>query len=130
MEVPESTGKGSGTSPKLSIADRFVLTRKLIEGWGKLRRFGLTKFNPKHVARWRKLRRGECRRCGCCCSIMFRCPDLRDGNVCAIYERRHEQCDCFPIDPRDLRTLRGTCGFRFDVEETTSHEAPADTLRS
>ncbi len=130
MGVSEFTGKGRPQPPTPSSADRFVSARKLIEGWGKLRRFVLTKFNARHVARWRRLRRGECRRCGSCCSIMFTCPHLEEGNVCAIYERRHEQCDCFPIDPRDLRTVQDTCGFTFDVEETASREAPADTLRS
>ena len=130
MDVSEDTVRKPRTPAKPSIADRFMATRKLVEGWGKLRRFYLTKFNKRHVARWRKLRRGECHRCGSCCSIMFKCPHLDDGNVCAIYERRHEQCDCFPIDPRDLRYLQDTCGFWFDVEETPSHEASADTLRS
>lgn len=113
-----------------SALDRFVLTRKLIEGWGKLRRFFLAKFNLKHVEYWRNLRRGRCRRCGGCCSIMFRCPHLRDGNVCAIYEKRYESCDCFPIDPRDLRYLKDSCGFWFESPENAADEISSDTLRN
>ena len=84
---------------------------KLGEGWGKLRRFCLCKFYARYVARSLARRRGECRRCGACCSIMFRCPHLRGVNECAIHGNRYEQCERFPIDERDL--LPG-CGFRFD----------------
>lgn len=88
---------------------------KLSQGWGKVRRFWLAKFRPRYVARWRALRRGECRRCGQCCAIMFRCPHLREANQCGVYPKRYEQCKLFPIDPRDLTDVPGRgCGFRFD----------------
>jgi len=104
--------------PKQSWFDRWWFYRKLVEGWGKVRRFLLTKFRPGYVRRMRKLRRGECVRCGSCCAIMFKCPHLQDGNHCTIYERRYKQCDHFPIDHRDLRYREETCGHYFVREET------------
>ncbi len=100
-----------------SVLDEFALGRKLVEGWGKLRRFFLSRFNRKHIAYWHQRRHGECLRCGGCCAIMFKCPQLTDGNVCAIYENRYKQCGHFPIDPRDLRYLYDKCGFWFETEE-------------
>ena len=112
-----------------SILDRFMLGRKMVDGWGKMRRFCLIRFKPAHVEHWRLRRRGECIRCGGCCSIMFKCPNLKDGNRCSIYERRYRQCGHFPIDPRDLRYLHRSCGFRFEPEKGASDELPTDTLR-
>lgn len=109
--------------------DRFILVQKLVEGWGKVRRFFLIRFRPAYVARWRQRRRGECARCGGCCSIMFKCPHLKDANVCTVYEHRYRQCGYFPIDPRDLHYLHPQCGFWFQSEGETPDELPTDTLR-
>ena len=91
--------------------------RKVVEGWGKLRRFWLSRFRKGRVGYWHNRRRGECKRCGACCSIMFRCPHLQGVNQCGIYEKRYKQCSLFPIDPRDLRYLHDVCGFWFDSGE-------------
>jgi len=113
--APVETVVGPATSP----FDRWRFYRKLVEGWGKLRRFLLTHFRPGYVMRMRKRRRGACVRCGSCCSVMFRCPHLERDNHCAIYKRRYTQCDAFPIDHRDLRYREEVCGYYF-VRDGTS----------
>ena len=95
------------------------LLQSLPEGWGKLRRWYLVHFRPSYVKRMQALRRGECRRCGACCSIAFRCPHLANGNHCTIYEHRYMQCRLFPIDERDLRGRFRGCGFWFQPLEQT-----------
>jgi hypothetical protein len=102
------------------LFDRFRLYVKLAEGWGKLRRFMLSKFRRGYIERMKLLRLGECARCGSCCTIMFRCPHLQGANRCGIYERRYEQCAHFPIDHRDLRRREGTCGFHFVSREDSA----------
>ncbi|HHT9121089.1 MAG TPA: hypothetical protein ACFYD3_11175 [Candidatus Hypogeohydataceae bacterium YC41] len=89
------------------------ILRKLDEGWGKLRRFYLVHYRGDYVQRQLLLRKGECRRCGSCCRIMFRCPHLKGENQCDIYTCRYKQCIAFPIDNRDLKYLRHTCGHYF-----------------
>ena len=84
---------------------------------GKVRRFFLVKFRPRYVQESIARRKGECRRCARCCSLAFRCPRLKDGNRCAIYENRYEQCALFPIDERDLKYLADTCGHYYGDEE-------------
>ena len=81
--------------------------------WGKVRRFLLSRFRTDYVRAQAKRRRGECRRCGDCCRISFRCPFLKGGNSCIIYERRPLPCRIFPADERDLRDVP-TCTFYFD----------------
>lgn len=56
--------------------------------WGRLRRAGLRRFRPGHVARWRALRQGDCPDC------------LHDS-----------------IDPRDLKYVRNVCGHWFRPED-------------
>jgi len=70
---------------------------------------------PGYVRRSLALRSGECRRCGRCCSIAFRCPHYEDG--CAIHGRHYRQCKAFPIDRRDtelISRLGGRCGYTFE----------------
>ena len=90
--------------------------------WGKVRRFLLCHFRPGYVRAQIEKRRGECRRCGDCCGIAFRCPWLEDRNVCGHYEKRWLVCRMFPIDERDLRDVP-TCSFRFG--ENGEHGDPA-----
>jgi len=106
--------------------------RWLGSGHSKLRRFYLSHVRPGYVEKMQKLRRGECKRCGRCCSIFIKCPHLKNGNECQIYDRRYKQCGLFPIDERDLRCAKGIeCGFRFatDEEEASgSHSSPTDKV--
>jgi hypothetical protein len=114
LDVTKGDGPDEGRlRAKSSAFDRFAFYRRLVEGWGKLRRFYLAKFRRGYVERMRRTRRGECRRCGSCCSIMFRCPHLKDANHCAIYVKRYRQCDDYPIDHRDLRYREDVCGHYF-----------------
>ncbi len=98
---------------KKSVFDRFAVCRRFVEGWGKLRRLYLAKLRRGYIERMKRYRRGECRRCGSCCAVMFRCPHLEDDNHCSIYVKRYRQCDDFPIDHRDLRYREETCGHYF-----------------
>jgi hypothetical protein len=100
------------------VLDRFKAYVKIVQGYGKVRRFWLSKFRPGYVERMRRQRRGECLRCGSCCALMIRCPYLEKGNHCLIYGRHYRQCSNFPIDQRDLRYLEGVCGFYFVREES------------
>ncbi len=93
------------------------ILQKLEEGVGKLRRFYLVHFRQSYVRAQLALRRGECNKCGDCCSIMFGCPHLGGENNCTIYERRYEQCAVFPIEPRDIKFLRHRCSYYFQGEE-------------
>jgi tetratricopeptide (TPR) repeat protein len=91
-------------------------------GLGKLRRFYLHMFNRDYLRRNHARRKGECRRCGLCCELMFTCPYLEGSNgdtSCACHGTRWDNCKIFPVDERDLADRDrvsddGPCGFRFD----------------
>ncbi len=96
--------------------------RKLIqrfeEGIFKFRRYYLVKCHPDYVREQLTLRRGECNRCGDCCSIAFKCHHLDGENNCDMYEKRYDACHVFPIEPRDLKYLRHRCSYYFEGEES------------
>jgi hypothetical protein len=104
---------GARLRPRRSALDRFKPFVRAVQGWGKLRRFLLSNGLPGHVRRAQALKKGECFRCGACCAIMYRCPLLKDGNCCTVYDQRPAQCSHFPIDEHDLRYLEHVCGFYF-----------------
>ena len=92
---------------------------------GQIRRQYLCRLRPGYVARARRSRRGECRQCGSCCHLTFRCPFWQDDGLCSHYDRRTRTCRDFPVDARDLRLTRVPCGYWFD---TASEDADgADT---
>ncbi len=84
---------------------------------GKIRRFVNTTFRKQDVIQQLALRRGDCNRCGACCELVFKCPFLKknaDGtSMCGIYENRPNQCRMFPIEPRDIQEVKGTCTYYF-----------------
>src|SRR4030095_7906890 len=84
---------------------------------GKLRRFVKANFKKQEIVAGIALRRGECNRCGACCELVFKCPFLKknsDGSsTCGIYENRPNSCRLFPIEPRDIHEVRGTCSYYF-----------------
>lgn len=84
---------------------------------GKIRRFVNTTFRKQEVIEQLALRRGDCNRCGACCELLFKCPFLKknsDGtSMCGIYENRPNQCRMFPIEPRDIQEVKGTCSYYF-----------------
>ena len=113
MDIATESAAELRVHPRRSILDRFKAYVKLVQVWGKLRRFWLTKTRPGYVVGQRARRRGECQRCGACCAIAYRCPHLANHNHCTVYGRRYHQCREFPIDHRDLRYLDKVCGFYF-----------------
>ena len=113
MDVVKERAGEVPLRPKRSVLDRFAVYVRMVEGWGKARRYWLSKFRRWHVEHMKRTRRGECRRCGACCRFLFKCPYLENGSHCTIYPRRFEQCSNFPIDHRDLRYFEENCGFYF-----------------
>jgi hypothetical protein len=106
-----------------------ALVQFIWEGWAKLRRFLIVRLRKEHVRRMQELRRGECLRCGACCTVMIRCPHLEGDNKCTIYETRPTQCRMFPIDVRDLRGRFSACGFYFVTEaEAAEEELSGETI--
>jgi len=112
--------------PRLSLCKRVTLL------WGKVRRLWLGVFRRGYVRRSAARRRGECRRCGACCVLGYRCLALRDGEQgteCRYHSYRPMNCRLFPIDERDLADrdliLPDTpCGYRFDAEPPAPDDAP------
>jgi len=90
---------------------------------GKIRRWYLCRFRPGYVRRQIARRRGECRKCGSCCALGYRCVFLNGANLCRIYDSRWRFITCvkFPIDERDIRDVRLAagvdCGFYFAEDE-------------
>jgi len=98
------------------------LARKARQVRGKVRRWLLDKFKKDFIRRRMALRIGECKQCGKCCRLVFRCPFLKrmgDRQICSIYEYRPAQCRHFPIDVRDLRELGHICGYTFKKQDDT-----------
>jgi hypothetical protein len=89
---------------------------------GKVRRCYLGVFRRGYIRANVARRRGECRRCGACCQLAFRCGALQNHEhvtACQFHKYRPLNCRVFPIDERDLadRDLIAPdqpCGFRFD----------------
>jgi len=95
---------------------------------GQARRQVLCRLRPGYVAMACEQRQGDCRQCGSCCHLTFRCPFWQSDGLCRIYERRTRTCRAFPIDALDLRLTRVPCGYYF-VEpgpEAADRADPAD----
>jgi len=88
---------------------------------GQARRQYLCRVKPDYVARMRAERLGECRQCGACCHLTFRCPFLTNELRCDRYERRTVTCRDFPVDAMDLKLTRVPCGhfYKSRLEEKT-----------
>lgn len=95
---------------------------------GRPRRLFLHVFRPKYVEHQISVRKGDCRRCGACCRMGARCPDLdfdEEGlSACKRYDRyRPPNCRNFPINEldladRDIVDPDNPCGFRFEEQAT------------
>ena len=96
------------------VADAKLRAR---QAQGKVRRFVNINFRKDETIAALALRRGDCNRCGPCCEPVFKCPFLKkspDGSsLCGIYENRPNSCRLFPIEPRDIQEVRGTCSYYF-----------------
>jgi hypothetical protein len=81
---------------------------------GVIRRFFLNRFRKEYVKNQMGLRKGECKQCGRCCQLAFRCPFLTKAGKCLIYHKgRPMSCITFPIDRRDLDDVGSGCGYFF-----------------
>ncbi|MEW6026396.1 MAG: hypothetical protein AB1599_03755 [Planctomycetota bacterium] len=96
--------------------------KQIVLAWGKIRRIFLVYLRPKKTRRDMSNRQGECRRCGACCEIMFKCPALKGNNDtlhCKIYDLRSTVCRTFPINHKDIKDRDlikplQKCGFHFN----------------
>ena len=111
----------AGSCDKACIFGR--LSAWLHEGIGKARRFYLSHLRRGYIERMRKLRRGECKRCGKCCALFWKCPYIQESSQCRIYDKRFKPCSDFPIDSRDISGVCADCGHYFITEEQARAEA-------
>lgn len=93
---------------------------KLIRG--KMHRFYVGHFDKAYVERHLARRKGECKRCGACCQLLFHCAfaaECKEGIGCKIYKNRPVNCRIFPLHPRDLSERdivapNQPCGYYFE----------------
>ncbi|MDF2548358.1 MAG: hypothetical protein K0R93_3256 [Anaerosolibacter sp.] len=86
---------------------------------GKIRRFYLSHFGKDYVESQLEKREGNCKMCGRCCQLGYRCPFLRTDNSCGVYNdhrwMRPAQCAFFPLDQRDMEEMNNSaCGYYFE----------------
>jgi len=116
-----------------------ALKHKAKQGIGKIKRFILGHAAQAYVQQQERRRRGECRRCGACCRLLFACPFLQtlgDGNTrCRIHARRPRNCRIFPLDEACLRERDAVlpdrrCGYIFVRDgEHKAYDAFSDTVK-
>ena len=121
------------------ICQKMSVTKTKLRVWlkllkGTLRRLFWNVCRPGYVRASLAQRLGECRRCGTCCRLLWRCPYFHDDDgipSCRLYTRyRPPNCSNFPIDHRDLadRDLvspNEPCGFswaRKDLGSTLKNQ--------
>jgi hypothetical protein len=86
--------------------------------WRKIARTFELLFRPEAVVAGTARRQGDCRGCGACCEIIFRCPHFdREKRECRIYESRYGVCRMFPARPEDLAGLEAICSYSFQEPE-------------
>jgi len=95
-----------------------------------VRRLYLSYLRPGYVRKMRELRRGECKRCGKCCNLFWKCPFIKDTARCTLYENRFRSCRNFPIDERDITGATSGCGYYFVSEAEARAEAEAASTRA
>jgi hypothetical protein len=105
---------------------RIKLSVRLKLFLGTFRRFFLSVCRPGYVRASLAKRQGECRRCGVCCRLAWRCRYCLDDDGiphCRIYTiYRFPNCTQFPIDQSDLadRELISPdtiCGYSWALPE-------------
>ena len=127
MNPPNDNGNGAAPGNRKYLEEPSGAAARL-ERWvlrliGQARRQYLCRLRPRHVERRRLDRRGECRQCGSCCDLTFRCPFLTMENRCNHYDRRMRTCRDFPIDALDLRLSRVPCGHYYESAAKESDHA-------
>ena len=94
---------------------------------GKVRRWVKSNFMSGKTKETIAARIGECKRCGACCKIVFKCPFYKEKEgrgLCLIYGHHFTQCKLFPIEPKDLIGLEGICHYKFDLEKLKKGKVP------
>ena len=100
---------------------------------GTPRRLFWNVFRPGYVRASVARRTGQCRRCGACCRLVWKCHNLSYDNglpVCRLYARyRPANCSQFPIDhhdlaDRDLVSPNMPCGFSWARD--SAEESPKE----
>jgi hypothetical protein len=82
---------------------------------GQIRRLFLNYVRPSYVDDQLKKRKGDCKQCGKCCELAYKCPFLTESRKCIVYHKgRPKQCTTFPLDKRDLEDITGECGYFFE----------------
>lgn len=115
----------------------YTLSQSMVLFWGKFRRAFLIRFRRERVSKMLERRHGECRRCGACCKLLFRCPAFDDSAGtprCLLYDDRPGACGLFPLDERDLRDRdivlpHQKCGYSFDGSPSGNGDAPCPEIR-
>jgi hypothetical protein len=98
---------------------------------GKARRLVLTNVMRNETKNRVASRQGECKRCGECCKILFRCPflttDAEGQYTCRIYEKRFNSCRFFPVQSEDLMEVPG-CGYSFVSDSSSAASRSARSV--
>lgn len=100
---------------KLIFHRQMTLATRLKLLCGGPRRYLLGVLRPNYVTSQLAKRKGNCKRCGACCQMSWRCPHLfyDENNLagCKVYgQGRAPWCKDFPIDQRCLND-RNSIGF-------------------
>jgi len=96
------------------LKENVILGIRLSRVKGLVRRAVLNIFKKSYVEKQLRRRKGECKQCGKCCTLAFKCPFLTKSGKCFIYNIcRPRQCKTFPLDKRDLEEIDGECGYYF-----------------
>lgn len=96
--------------------------------FGKIRRVYLSYCRKKYTLEKIVQRSGECKRCGSCCKLLFKCPFFQETENearCLIYKNRSLVCRFYPIDERDVEELKRAygkiCGFHFNNKNSNGN---------
>jgi hypothetical protein len=106
-----------------------IIKNTFQHSFGKFRRLYLYTFKKNYVKKMVSIRKGECRQCGACCKLLYKCPFLieKDGLFsCKIYGKiRPINCIIFPINEKDIKDRNTVlpdipCGYFFENQKKTN----------
>ncbi|OGS20424.1 MAG: hypothetical protein A2252_10320 [Elusimicrobia bacterium RIFOXYA2_FULL_39_19] len=83
----------------------------------KIRRHFKVYLTKKYFEKHKEKKTGNCKRCGNCCKIWYKCPFLEFKSkeaTCKIYKHRPAVCRIFPLNRKDLEEISTKCGFHFE----------------
>jgi hypothetical protein len=127
---PSNQQQPSMISPLVRWYDRKKTERSFLgQVLRKLRRFYLGTFRPTYIQKAAAANRvGDCRRCGLCCELIYKCPflgkDSQNLSYCRIYgDLRPANCRNYPFDAVDAEIDQ--CGYSFKPDAPkTSRGSP------